>query len=67
MKSLDLKHGIPGNLWRKSGVMIGCSPPVKGSGVQASLGAFFIKVNLGQNGKNFSLPKKYAIFLCVSQ
>ena len=49
MKSLDIKHGIPGNLWRKSGVMLRCSPPVKRSGVQASLGAFFMKVYLGQN------------------
>ena len=49
MKSLVIKHGIPVNLRRKSGVLLRCSPPVKRSGVQASLGAFFIKVYLGQN------------------
>ena len=49
MKSLVIKLGIPVNLRRKSGVLLRCSPPVQRSGVQSSLGAFFIKVYLGQN------------------
>ena len=49
MKSLVIKHGIPKSLRRKSVVLLRCSPPGLGSGAQASLGAFFIKVYLGQN------------------